>query len=125
MVVRRRGTAGEQQLGQRHLGGQGKLIGCQARPHRVERLQPGEQRLVHHRRPGAGEGLVEVVVGVDQAGRQHMLAGVEYLFAGSAGLLAGGDQLDDATVLHDEAATGVEAVGSEDGEGIAQPEAGG
>ncbi|MNO90020.1 hypothetical protein D3C76_815200 [compost metagenome] len=54
-----------------------------------------------------------------------MLAGIEHLLAGRARLLAGGDQLDDATVLHDEAATGIEAVGSEDGEGVAQPEAGG
>ncbi|MNO96914.1 hypothetical protein D3C76_886050 [compost metagenome] len=122
MVVGGGGAAGEQQFGQGDPGGQRQLVRRQARPHRVEGLQPGEQRLVHHRRPGAGEGLVEVVVGVDQAGRQHVPAGVEGLFAGAGRLLAGGDQFDDAAVLDDDAAAGVEVVGGEDGERIAQPE---
>ncbi|MNO00463.1 hypothetical protein D3C81_2203590 [compost metagenome] len=51
-----------------------------------------------------------------------MLAGVEGLFAGAGRLLAGGDQFDDAAVLDDDAAAGVEVVGGEDGERIAQPE---
>ena len=82
MVIGGGAAAGQQQLGQRHLAGQRQLLRREARPDRVERFQPGEQRLVDHRRPGAGEGLVEVMVGVDQARQQHVLAGIEGLLAG-------------------------------------------
>ncbi|WP_204265019.1 hypothetical protein, partial [Klebsiella aerogenes] len=85
----------------------------------VEGLQPGEQRLVDHRRPGAGEGLVEVVMGVDQPRQHHVPAGVELAGARLCGLLASAEQLDDAAVIDDQAAGGVETVGGEDGEGIA------
>lgn len=44
--------------------------------------------------------------------------------AGLRGLLAGAEQLDDAAVFDDQAAGGVETVGGEDGEGIANPGAG-
>lgn len=124
VVVGGSGAARQQQLGQRHLGGQFELLRGQPRPDRVEGLQPGEQRLVDHRRPGAGKGLVEVVMGVDESRQDHVPAGVELAGAGLRGLLAGAEQLDDAAVFDDQAAGGVETVSGEDGEGVANPGAG-
>ncbi|MNN33318.1 hypothetical protein D3C81_1470730 [compost metagenome] len=73
--------------------------------------------MVDHRCPGTGEGLVEVVVGVDQARCDHMLAGIEHLVARLARAFAEGKKLGDAAVFDDQPATGVGAVGGEDGEG--------
>jgi hypothetical protein len=47
-----------------------------------------------------------------------MLAGIEDLSTGRGRLLAGGEHFDDQTVLQHQAATGIEAIGSEDREGI-------
>ena len=44
-----------------------KVSGRQPRPDRIERLQPLKKRLVDRRRMRAGEGLVEMMVSVDQA----------------------------------------------------------
>jgi hypothetical protein len=48
-----------------------------------------------------------MVMGVDQAGQDHMLAGIEYVFTGCGRLLAGGEQFNDHAVLHNQAATGI------------------
>ena len=77
VMIGRGGAAGQQQFRQGDLARQLELLRCQARPDRIERLQPGKQRLVDHRPPGAGERLVEVVMGVDQPRQHHVLAGVE------------------------------------------------
>ncbi|MNH03275.1 hypothetical protein D3C79_625330 [compost metagenome] len=124
MVVGGGGAARQQQLGQGHAGRQFKLGRGQPGPDRVEGFQPGKQRLVDHRRPGAGQGLVEVVVGVDKSGQHHMLAGVKDLSTGAGRALAKAEYLLDTAVFNDQAATGVEAVGSEDGEGVFQPDTG-
>ena len=67
VVVARRGGPRQQQLGQRRAHREPQMLGRQLRPDRIERLEPGEQRLVDRGRAGAGQRLVEVVVGVDQA----------------------------------------------------------
>lgn len=117
MVIGRRGAARQQQFGQRDFGGEGEFFRGESRPDRVQGFQPRKQRLIDHRRPGAGQGLVEMVMGVDQPRQDHMLAGIEHL-ARCGRLLAGGEHFDDQAVLHNQAATGIEAIGSEDREGI-------
>ena len=118
VVVGGGGAAREQQFGQGDFGGQGKFLGRQTRPHRVQGFQPGEQRLIDHRRPGAGEGLVKMMVGVDQPGQDHMLACIEHLCTGRAGSLPQRQHFGDHTVLQHQAATGIEAIGSENREGV-------
>ncbi|CAM5418350.1 hypothetical protein SSTU70S_01687 [Stutzerimonas stutzeri] len=77
VVVGGGGAARQQQLGQCHLARQFQRPRCEAGPDRVERQQPVEQRLVDHRTPGAGEGLVEVVMGVYQSRQHDVLVGIE------------------------------------------------
>jgi len=74
--------------------------------------------LVDHRAPGAGEGLIEVVVGVDQPRQHYVLAGIEHLGAGLCRRLPLGQHFGDDTVLQHQAATGIEAIGSENREGV-------
>jgi hypothetical protein len=62
-----------------------------------------------------------VVVGIDQARQQHVLAGVEHLLAGLRRALAGGQHLFDQAIGDDQAASGVEVVGGEDRQGVFQP----
>jgi hypothetical protein len=59
-----------------------------------------------------------MVMGVDQSRQDHMLASIEDLSTGRGRLLAGGEHFDEHAVLHHQAATGIEAIGSEDREGI-------
>jgi len=73
-VVGCRGTARQRQFGQRCLRGNKNIFGGHARPDRVERLEPVEQVGVLSGGHGAREGLVKMVVGVDQTG-QHKVAG--------------------------------------------------
>ena len=69
--------------------------GRQARPDRVERLEPVEEVGILRGRDGAREGLVEVVVGVDQPGQDDAAAQVED-FVGRGGQFGGrADLLDD------------------------------
>ena len=77
-MIRRHGAAGKDKLGhcQRHTE-----IECfrrQPRPDRVKRLQPGKQLAVERGGNSAGEGLIEVVVGVDQPRQHDVLAGIEH-----------------------------------------------
>jgi hypothetical protein len=118
VVIGGGGAAGQQQLSQRDFRGEGEFFRGEAGPDRVEGFQPREQRLIDHRRPGAGQGLIEVVMGVDQSRQDHMLAGIEDVSAGRGRLLASGEHFDDHAVLHHQAATGIEVIGSENGEGI-------
>jgi len=122
VVIRCRGAAGQQQLGQRHLARQLQRLRREPRPDRVEGQQPVEQRLVDHRPPGAGEGLVEVVVGVDQPRQYHVLTSVEGLIHRQRGRGAGGKQFGNDTVFDHQSAWGFLVVGSEEGEGILDPD---
>ena len=118
VVIGRRGAAREQQFGQGDFAGQGEFFRGEPRPYRVQGFQPGKQRLVDHRAPGTGQGLIEVVVGVDQPRQHHMLAGIEHLGARLCRRLPLGQHFGDDTVLQHQAATGIEAIGSENREGV-------
>ena len=106
MMVGGGGAARQHQLGHGDGGGEIERLGRQPRPHRVERLQPGEQLAVERGRQRAGERLVEMVVGVDKPGQDDVLAGVVRFRARGLWLFAGGDQLDDLAVLDDHATLG-------------------
>ncbi|RMV82621.1 hypothetical protein ALP03_03168 [Pseudomonas amygdali pv. tabaci] len=82
VMVSSRCATRQQQFSQRHLAGDRELLRRQARPYRVQGFQPREQRLIDHWCPGPREGLIEVMVRVDQPRQQHMLTGIECLCAG-------------------------------------------
>ncbi len=71
------GAAREGQLGQGGLGGGEDILRVQARPDRVERGQPVEEVGILGGRDGARQGLVEMVMGVDQAGQDQVAGQVE------------------------------------------------
>ncbi|MET3932518.1 hypothetical protein ABIE00_000564 [Arthrobacter sp. OAP107] len=124
VVVGGGGAAGEKQFGEGHGGREVKIPRGQPGPDRVEVLQPGEQRCVGHRTPGAGECLVEVVMRVDQAGQHHVVAGLEGLSTGCGRRLAGAEHLHDFAAADHQAARGVEAVGGEGRQRVPDPEPG-
>ena len=66
VVVRRRRAAGEQQLGEGEPRRGVEMLRRQSRPHRVEGLQPVEELLAEGGTVGARQGLVEMMVGVDE-----------------------------------------------------------
>src|SRR6185503_7271156 len=74
--------------------GGGDHLLVDARPRRVERLQPREQ--VGLLRPGAREGLVQVVVRVDEAGRDDGAVDVDPLVR--LRRVAGADRPDEAVL---------------------------
>ncbi|MNQ90015.1 hypothetical protein D3C85_1053420 [compost metagenome] len=59
-----------------------------------------------------------MVMGVDQAGQHHMLTGIEDLCARAGGLLAEAEHFGDDAVFQHQAATGVQVVGGENGQGV-------
>ena len=67
------GAAGEHKLGQRESRREPELMRLEPRPDRIERGEPGEQRLVDRGGMGAGQRLVEMMVGIDES-RQHDMA---------------------------------------------------
>ncbi|MCY1241457.1 hypothetical protein D9M71_116410 [compost metagenome] len=97
-VVTGRGAAGEDQLGHRGLGRNADHLRSQARPDRVQVGEPIEQLAVLGRRHHAGEALVHVVVGVDQAGDDDLAFHVQH-FVGALRQLAARSDLHDAVVL--------------------------
>ncbi|MNC45254.1 hypothetical protein D3C75_942030 [compost metagenome] len=88
-VVAGGGAAGQDQLGHGGLGRHRDHLGGQACPDRVQVGQPVEQLAVLGRRHHAGEALVHVVVGVDQARDDHLAGHVQHhvgvLWQGIAG----------------------------------------
>ena len=81
-VVRRRRATRQGELGEPDPRRQVRPLGVEARPQRIQRLQPAEERLGGHRRKGAGEVLVQVVMGVDEPGGDQTVRRVEALVAG-------------------------------------------
>ena len=77
MMIGGGGAAGQHELGQREPRGQPEVVGLEPRPDRIERDEPGEQRLVDGGRVGAGQRLVEMMVGVDEPRQHDMAGGVE------------------------------------------------
>src|SRR5271165_6927833 len=78
MVVRRGRAARHEEFGQRQPRREPQMIRLQPGPDRIERNEPGKERLVDRRRVGAGQRLVEMVVGVDEARQHDMAGGVEH-----------------------------------------------
>lgn len=77
VVIGRRRAAGERQLGQPD-GRRGPLpFGVDAGPHGIQLSEPAEEPLLA--RPRAGERLVQMMMGVHQAGDRDRAAPVEHL----------------------------------------------
>ena len=94
-------------------------VGRQPRPDRIERLQPRKQLAIERCGNRPRQGLVEMMVGVDQPRQDHVLAGVEYGCSRRRGRCGRRHQFDDAAVLHHNAA--FRAVG-ENSERILDPQ---
>ena len=77
VMVGRGRAARHQELGQRQPRREAQMIGLQPRPDRIEGGEPGKELLVDRLRVGAGQRLVEMVVGVDQPRQHDMTRGVE------------------------------------------------
>ena len=73
--------------GQSGLCGGEDIVGGQARPDGIKRLEPVEQIGILRGRDSARQGLVEVVVSVDQPGQEDVTGKVED-FIGCVGKLA-------------------------------------
>ena len=78
MVVEDRRAAGERELGEPGARRGVLGLGVDSRPHRVELAEPAEE--IGLLRAGAGQRLVEVVVGVDEPGRDDRAAEVDAFF---------------------------------------------
>ena len=79
VVIAAGGAAAQEQFGQCQLGADLHVRGCQFGPDGVEGLEPVEEHRVLCGGNDAGEGLVEVVVGVDKAGQHQLAPGVNAL----------------------------------------------
>jgi hypothetical protein len=100
VVVRRRRTPRPCQLHEGAGRADADRVLVEAPPHRVERGQPLEQRVVDGR--AAGQPLVEVVVRVDQAGGRQAPRAVHVRRTfEAAGRRAGGDRRDPGVLDHD------------------------
>ena len=118
MMIGGGGAAGQQQFRHRHGHAEVERFRRQPRPDRIERLQPWKQFAVERRRQRPRQGLVEMMMGIDQPRQHHMIAGLEERRR-RCGLAALRHQFDNPAVLDDDAALG--AVG-EDGQGILDPD---
>lgn len=90
------GTARKRQFGQRGLGRGEDVIGGQARPNGVKGFEPVKQVGVLGGRDGAGQGLVKVVMGVDQPRQDDVAGQVEHLVGGLGQVGGRPDLLDEA-----------------------------
>ena len=105
LVVEGGGAPAVGQFQEADPGGDADIFRGHAGPDGVEALQPGEQ--AHVLGPGdrPGEGLVEVMVGVDQAGQHEHAGGVHHL-VGLCGKVGGGADLFDEAVAGEQAPAG-------------------
>ena len=97
MVVGGDGAAAERQLGEADPGAGEHGLFVDGLPQRVQALQPPEQRLVGHRRVGAGEVLEDVVMRVDEAWRDQAVGGVDDPSRSRLGVGGSTDCLDEPT----------------------------
>ena len=77
-VIADRGAAGQEQLGQSHQSTVVNGLCRQLSPDGVEVGEPIEQTGVLDSRQGAGQRLIQVMVGVDQAGQHDHAGGVNH-----------------------------------------------
>ena len=112
-------AARQHQFDQRHARGDPEMLRREARPHALERDQPGHQFLAEAGGVSARQRLVEVVMSVDEAGQDDVARRVEHGVdrRGGAGGAAA-DQFDDLRSLDDEAPLGPF---SENGERVLDP----
>ena len=106
VMIGRGGAARQHQFGQGEARGEAKLTRLQPRPDRIERHQPGEQFAINRGGVGAGQGLEEMMMRVDEAGQRDVARGVENHLDRRRRLAPARDRLSDAPVLDDEAALG-------------------
>ena len=119
VMVRHRGAARHQELGEREPCRQTMRVGRQPRPITVKRREPGKELLVDRLRMGARQGLIHMMMGIDEAGQDDMPACIECLIHSQGGLSANCHELGDLAVFNDQAAT--RAIGKT-GERIADPQ---
>lgn len=98
-MVDRGAAAGEGQLGEADQRGTPLPLAVHMCPDRIELLEPAEQALLLRPRPG--EDLVEVVVGIDQAGDRDQAAPVDALDVALGRGLALPDPRDGALIDQD------------------------
>ena len=102
MVIAGGGAAGHKKFGEREAHREAEDVAIQmARPNGIERLEPAEELFVDGVGMGAGERLVKMVMGVDEAGENDVARGVECFITGR-GRAGGADQFSDATVFDDQ-----------------------
>ena len=78
-MIRGQRAARKRQFRQPHLSRDKHLLRPKPRPDRVKRFQPAKEERILASRHGAGQGLIEVVVGVDQTRRHHTALGLQHL----------------------------------------------
>jgi hypothetical protein len=77
-VVEHGGAARQREFGQADQRAGARGLGVDAGPRAIKRLQPGKEIVVLRARKVAGQGLVEVVVRVDEARQDDLAAEVEH-----------------------------------------------
>src|SRR5450756_483432 len=98
------GAARNKQFGQRHPHGEAKTLAVEMiAPQRIKLLQPGKQRLLDRLGVGTRQWLVEMVMGVDEAGQDDVPPRIEDFVIGQR-RSAPADEFDDLSGLDHEAA---------------------
>jgi len=97
-VVEHGGAARLGQLGQADQRAGARSLGVGARPGAIERLQPGKEIVVLRAGEVARQGLVEMVVGVDEARQDDLAAEVDHRVRRRRQLGRRPDLLDEAVL---------------------------
>ena len=106
VMVGRGGAARQQQFRHRHGDAEIERFRRQPRPDRIQRLQPWKQFAIERRRQRPGQRLVEMMMGVDQAGQHDVVARVIYGGVGGRRFPAARHQFDDLAAADHNAAFG-------------------
>jgi hypothetical protein len=106
VVVIEGGRATRQcQLGQAQGGGDPDVVGGHAGPDRIERPQPSEQPGILCPRHYPGQGLIQVMMGVDQT-RKHQMPGQVDDLVGLGRQVGGGTHRFDPAVAGEQSTVG-------------------
>ena len=97
-------AAGKQKFDQRHAHREAQLVGPYPSPDRIERDEPGDQIRLQAGRMRANQRLIEMMVGVDEAGKHDVARGVEGLVDRKRRHSPSTDEFDDARPLDHQAA---------------------
>ena len=95
-VIEDRRAPRRRQLGQPDERRPPRRLGSAAGPDPVVRLQPGKEIIVLRSRQVAGQRLVEVVVGIHEAGQDDLPGQVQHLVGRRRKLVRRADLLDDS-----------------------------